>query len=198
VHSIQNRSVSFRIYKQTVYFFQSVICQKGQKVYIKITDKTMKVDGFILVFIQIINLCDCKGVAVIHGGKARPVWRQQPSQMKNSPFDIRTYYVSFNIHSDSYGPTFGSNRLNVDTHIYIDNYKNFIDDNKPYLTESLYKSQEENQLKSELRGWTDAFERRWRRTTKMPYFANELPSEDSKLPAAAVVGKIEVLQLKAL
>lgn len=149
----------------------------------------MKVFQFILILIQLVNLYECKNIVIISGNKGR--WRNHYNPPESEIKDVRFYYVSFNVHGSSYGDTFGSNRLESNTHIYNANYKNYADENKPFLTESLYKNQQQNSKKSELRGWMEPFDRRWRKTTKLPYFANEIPSENKKLPAAVVVGKIE-------
>jgi hypothetical protein len=43
---------------------------------------------------------------------------------------------------------------------------------------------------SHRRSWDSEEDRRWRATTKAPYFENKVPGSESYLPAAAVVGKI--------
>ena len=150
----------------------------------------MKIFVFILILIQLLNLYEFRNIAIISGNKGR--WRNNYYIPESEIKDVRFYYISYNVHGSSYGDTFGSNRLESNTHIYNANYKNYVDENKPFLAESLFKNQKENSDKSELRGWKESFDRRWRKTTKLPYFANEIPSENEKLSAAVVVGKIHV------
>jgi hypothetical protein len=44
---------------------------------------------------------------------------------------------------------------------------------------------------SSRRSWDSEEDRRWRQTTKAPYFENKVPGSESYLPAAAVVGEIK-------
>jgi hypothetical protein len=151
----------------------------------------MRVSELIAVFLQTFVIADCAHVAIINGAKGR--WRFSSTRSKSkAESEEEPFYVSFNDRSQSYGAAFGKNRLPLGTHIYNVDFKNHKDENKPFLTESMYKNQKDDELKSELRGWSEKFERRWRKTTKMPYFANELPSENAILPAAVVVGKSTV------
>lgn len=132
-----------------------------------------------------ITMCECKGVLLLSGSRGN---KYRPRFQPYGPSDISNYYTSFNVHQSSYGTTFGRNRLDSNTHIYNDNFKNYKESGENFLTESLYQEQEG---KSELRGWSERFDRRWRSTTKSPYFKNQVPSENSKLPAAVVVGKFQ-------
>lgn len=155
----------------------------------------MNVIKIVLCLLPFITLCDCRGVLLLSGGRqVNARWRVQP----HGPSDIRNYYMSYNIHRSSYGTTFGRNRLDVGTHIYNDNYKNYKDSKENFLTENLYQRHIKNNWNSELRGWSETFDRRWRSTTKAPYFENNMPSENSKLPAAVVIGAAKAFGLKTL
>lgn len=151
----------------------------------------MKVIKYFLILIFALSSCECLHVAIINGGKGLRTNTYKYNY--GGPIeDITKFYVSYNIRSASYGASFGKNRLHQGTHIFTSDYKNYLDENKPFLTESIYKNQKENEEKSELRGWNEQFDRRWRKTTKMPYFANELPSENEILPASVVIGNFVI------
>lgn len=145
----------------------------------------MKIVRTFINLLQVITLCECKGVLLLSGGRGDKFrTRYQP----HGPSDISNYYTSFNVHQSSFGTTFGRNRLDTNTHIYNANFRNY---NKPgvnFLTENLYQ---DRRGRSELRGWSEKFERRWRSSTKSPFFKNQMPSEETKLPAAVVVGEFQ-------
>jgi hypothetical protein len=131
-----------------------------------------------------------QGHVAIYGGKTRhfkkPNYSNEPAEPQEP------YYVAFNIDSSSYGSSFGKNRLPTGTHIYNNEFIDHRFDRKPFLTEKLYKYENDEGIKSELRGWNAHFDKRWRKTTKMPYFANELPSEETTLTASVVVGNLRL------
>lgn len=136
------------------------------------------------ISVLLIHKCDCRGVAV-YAGAAN--YRPRSYYGPFGPTDPENYRTSYNVHQSSYGTQFGERGLDSNTHIYNDNYKVYNDEGRKFLVEHLYER--DFALKSKLAEWTEGDDRRWRFTTKAPYFDNRIPRTDKILPASAVVGE---------
>jgi len=80
-----------------------------------------------------------------------------------------------------YGNTFGRKGLPDNSYISNDDYK-YSGSNR-FLINSLFYGDGIN------RRWDDQKDRKWRETTRAPYFDNKLPGDDKIFPVSAVVGK---------
>lgn len=100
------------------------------------------------------------------------------------PSNDLNYYTSYNIREASYGIQFGRKGLNSDTHIFNDNYKSYLSGD--FLVNRLFKDE---QGRSHLGEWTERDDKRWRLTTKAPFFENKIPKSENFLPAAVVGGE---------
>lgn len=133
-----------------------------------------------------IHECNGKGVAIFSGAAN---FRTRTVFTPHGPSDPDNYRTSYNIHESSYGTQFGERGLKSDTHIYNDNYKAYNQKGRKFLVEHLFKR--ENHDESKLGVWTESDDKRWRFTTKAPYFDNRIPRTDKILPASIAVGELE-------
>lgn len=109
-----------------------------------------------------------------------------------SPSFSRPPAYSATFTGKAYGSTFGKVGLNRNSYIA----KNYFggprsDGRSQFLSSALFR----NYLlmpygsSDSSRSWNDFDDRRWRATTKAPYFDNKVPGFKAFLPAAAVIGK---------
>lgn len=104
----------------------------------------------------------------------------------------------------NYGNTFKDNRILANTYI-VKNY--YFEEFPPIgpgpLAKALFSSgymwgfSDSNDYLNNHIKWDGNADRRWRATTRAPYFENKVPGEDKILPASAVLGKI-CLDLKKI
>ncbi|CRL03836.1 CLUMA_CG016757, isoform A [Clunio marinus] len=96
----------------------------------------------------------------------------------------------------NYGSTFGSSGLNSNTYIHNNYYRSEYGGSS-FLTSALFnRGRSHNSFRH--RSWSDKDDRRWRMTTKAPYFENKIPGSEKILPAAAVVGAATAFGLISL
>ena len=119
------------------------------------------------------------------------------STTKRDAETTENYYkpqIHFNIHND-YGNTFGPNSLKENTYIA----KNYFFESLPPLgpgplAKALFSRGYEWAFSGPYdtlnnKRWNQIEDRRWRVTTRAPYFENKVPGEDKIIPASAVVGE---------
>lgn len=143
-----------------------------------------------LLTINVLLICKCdgRGVAIFAGTSTGTAnYRPRSYFGPYGPTDPDNYRTSYNVHESSYGTQFGEKGLDSNTHIYNDNFKLYNDRDRKFLVEHLFESG--NAFKSKYGEWTEWDDRRWRFTTKAPYFENRIPRADKILPAAAVLGE---------
>ncbi|CRK93765.1 CLUMA_CG007293, isoform A, partial [Clunio marinus] len=124
-----------------------------------------------------------------------------PSIYAHNNYPNHNYYNSY----PNYGSSFGSNGLPGNTYIYNNYYGSRSSGGSPFLTNALFYGAGMhhgytwgNHNSNHRRSWYDEDDRRWRATTKAPYFENKVPGSDSILPAAAVVGAATAFGLVSL
>lgn len=111
--------------------------------------------------------------------------------LNHPPAYSQTFY------NKAFGSTFGKAGLSKNTYI-VNNYFGGprASRGSPFLANALF-----HQVRmshgggSSSRNWNNDEDRRWRATTKAPYFENKVPGSRAFLPAAAVIGnKMKILQ----
>lgn len=100
----------------------------------------------------------------------------------------------------SYGSTFGKSGLPVNTYIsnnYFGGYRSGV--SFPFLSDALFAEPSYRHLQTYKSPWNADNDRKWRKTTKAPYFENKVPGSENYLPAAAVVGKsLTLIKMKII
>ncbi|KAG5669893.1 hypothetical protein PVAND_000184 [Polypedilum vanderplanki] len=183
----------------------------------------------ILILFGLLNVSEAKGGrgggrgrGSRYGGKSS--WSggswSSPSHSYSSSYSTSNSYTSgsYNSHLSSpgnyfdngnkvnlgYGKTFGSSGLGSNTYIANNYYKKHQHSSgSDFLTNSLFYSagMKDGKYYSNdyHRFWNENQDRKWRATTKGPYFANKVPSENEKiLPASAVIGAAAAFGLASL
>jgi hypothetical protein len=111
------------------------------------------------------------------------------------------YYNNYNNYKPNYGSSFGHTPLGSNTYIYNNYYGGSRSGGSSFLTSALFFGVGMHTgfgLGGHRRSWDENDDRRWRSTTKAPYFENKVPGSDSYLPAAAVVGAATAFGLASL
>jgi hypothetical protein len=136
-------------------------------------------------------------------------WTQNsPSYSRPSYSTGSGYYGNnYNSYQPNYGSTFGSHGLPGNTYISNNYYGNSrTSGGSGFLTNALfygagmhsgYMWGNRNSYRDNRR-WDEEEDRRWRATTKAPYFENKVPGSEVILPAAAVVGAATAFGLASL
>ena len=121
----------------------------------------------------------------------------------NRPHTYNTYssnqgsFGSVNQNPYAYGSQFGRSGLGGNTYISNNYYGNSRSSGgSGFLTNALFYGAGthhgymwgSHNSHSRRRSWDEDEDRRWRATTKAPYFENKVPGSESYLPASAVVG----------
>lgn len=90
---------------------------------------------------------------------------------------------------ERYGNTFGDRGVPYNSYLYNSYYRDW--DSLKDITSSLfYGPKVSNRDKNQFYGrWNNENDKKWRETTRAPYFDNKIPGDDKVLPASAVIGK---------
>lgn len=99
---------------------------------------------------------------------------------------------------NAYGSQFGRTGLGGNTYIsnnYYGGSQYRSGFGSPFLTGALFFGMGMHGGGGYGRSWNSENDRRWRSTTKAPYFENKVPGSEDYLPAAAVIGKKKYLNL---
>jgi hypothetical protein len=107
-----------------------------------------------------------------------------------------------NNYKPNYGSSFGNTPLAGNTYIYNNYYGGSRSgSSSSFLTNALFFGVGMHSgfgWGSHRRSWDSDDDRRWRSTTKAPYFENKVPGSENYLPAAAVVGAATAFGLASL
>lgn len=90
---------------------------------------------------------------------------------------------------ERYGNTFGYRGVPYNSYLYNAYYRDR--DSLKDITSSLFYGPKVNNREKEqfYRQWNDENDKKWRETTRAPYFENKIPGDQKILPASAVLGK---------
>ncbi|CAG9798087.1 unnamed protein product [Chironomus riparius] len=87
--------------------------------------------------------------------------------------------------NSQYGDSFGSKGLPENSYISKDDYK--YKESSGFLISSLFNGR-----------WNQEKDRKWRESTRAPYFENKIPGNQEKIPASAIVGAAKAFGLVSL
>ena len=90
-----------------------------------------------------------------------------------------------------YGDTFGYRGVPYNSYLYNGYYRDW-ESLKSITSRLFYSPTVKDYNKNNFyRRWDDENDRKWRETTRAPYFDNKIPLDDKVLPASAVIGKFQ-------
>lgn len=113
-------------------------------------------------------------------------WRN-PANAQSNYKTLYSYPDRSSIMLKRYGTTFGNQGIGDNTFISNNYFKRPLTGGRlSFLTTALLHQTGMNQGH---RSWSSEDDRKWRSTTKAPYFANKVPGSEKVLPAAAVIGE---------
>ena len=132
-----------------------------------------------------------------------PNYAKQPSY--NPGYQSNSYNPggSYSNYKPNYGSSFGTNGLGGNTYIHNNYYGGRTGGGfggSPFLMSALFfgAGMHSGYGWGHRRSFDQEDDRRWRATTKAPYFENKVPGSDNYLPAAAVVGAATAFGLVSL
>ena len=143
-----------------------------------------------VLFSFILCFCECTNYEKIENWLWRWIKKPTKEEFTSSPVFISNNPNSTLPYTYDIGTSSDYKNENETTQKYVEKYyaNKVSTDGSSFLTNGLFSKVWKQQRVSGSVSWSDEQDRKWRSTTKAPYFENKQPASDSVLPAAAVLG----------